>query len=112
MSSPTQASNRSPRMNRASAGVSDRKRSSAAVVFGRPSCRWMSEMKSMHRHEGGACRGGAPGKGGFPMASDLGGLGDDDVLQGHVVVEALAAGLDLFNGVDHLGAGHDLAEHG
>lgn len=45
------------------------------------------------------------------LVDDLG-LFDDDVFTGNVAVEAARAGLHLGDGVDHVRAGHDLAEDG
>src|SRR3990167_1764152 len=112
MSSPTHASNRSPKIRTASAGVLRREAASAAVVRGRSSCRCRSEMKSMHRHEGGASRKSGVGKGGFPMESDFDSLGDHHVFERDVVMEALAAGFDLFDRINHFAASDHFAEHG
>ena len=64
-------------------------------------------MKSTQRHWDGACSSIRATAG---LEGD--GLFDHDVVFGHVVVEALAAGFDSLDLVHHVSAGDDLAKHG
>ena len=117
-SSPTQTSNRSPRMKSASAGVV-----SQVAAPGLEGGRLVGLQVQVGDEVDGAPRGRRHAARRMPVTASCArhrrrpsldrddGLLDHHVFERHVVVEALAAGLHGLDLVDHVGAADDLAEH-
>src|SRR6478672_961749 len=83
----------------------------ASNVAGSDACRCRSEMQSTARQPGLATSSAMGGSDtGEALEGDC--LLDHDVLRGHVVVHAFAAGLHARDAVDDVGAPDHLAEHG
>src|SRR5678815_1629433 len=108
-SSPTHASNRSPRMKIASARLSCRKSDHSANALGVLSVRCRSLMKSIARQSRGATTvadpiGSAATSRRMPASGQDGGALDRHVLERHIAVAGLAAGLYVLDRVDDFGA--------